>query len=214
MTRISRLECSKATLSSNSSNPEPPTLVARIEKEVDDLFKRKARFDWKDALESQLRRTNTDRKEIQRVMTEWNDRLNDSIEEEQQKIEEEQMIFLYFDPIEWWSSIGKEKYPLVYPLALPRLMKQSHNAFMERAFSANTLIDGVLRQSLGDENFELKALLRINRDLILQKFYHVYQKEISVLAELNRNLVGLDLDKGTEHLGMIMNLRRNKEKLK
>jgi hypothetical protein len=154
------------------------------------------------ALESQLYRTKTNPNEIERVMKEWDERINNNTEVEQRKIEEEHMIFLYFNPIEWWSSVGREKYPLVHPLALPRLMKQSHNAFMERAFSTNTLIDGVLRQSLGDESFELKSILRISRDWILQKFSHVDLEEIgdevAVLAELNRDIAGLDLDRWTK----------------
>ena len=66
-----------------------------------------------------------------------------SIEWERVTGDEPDILYIssIFDVLEWWKSIGRDKYPLVYMVALSIIALPASNAFLERIFSTCTRFD-------------------------------------------------------------------------
>ena len=82
-------------------------------------------------------------------------------------------IVEHFDIFKWWESIGKNSFPLIYPVAIRILALPDSNGNQERTFSAATWMDGKLNTRQNDMTFQMKVLLYKN-----QAFLEEHKKEV------------------------------------
>jgi hAT family C-terminal dimerisation region len=88
------------------------------------------------------------------------------------------IIVEHFDVFKWWETIGKNSFPLIYPIAIRILSLPDSNGNQERTFSAATWMDGKLNSRQNDMTFQMKVLLYKN-----QGFLEENKKEV---MEVNR----------------------------
>ena len=76
----------------------------------------------------------------------------------------------HFDVMEWWESVGKKSFPLIYNVACLILPLPDSNGDQERTFSAATWMDGKLKKRQSDLTFEMKVLLYKNTEFLRKHF--------------------------------------------
>ena len=84
-----------------------------------------------------------------------------------------EIIVEHFDIFQWWETIGKVSFPLIYPVAIRILSLPDSNGNQERTFSAATWMDGKLNSRQNDTTFQMKVLLYKN-----QGFLEEHKKEV------------------------------------
>ena len=90
-----------------------------------------------------------------------------------QWVKQWEIIIEHFDIFQWWNSIGKNSFPLIYPIALRILSLPDSNGNQERTFSAATWMDGKLNSRQNDTTFQMKVLLYKN-----QAFLEEHKKDV------------------------------------
>jgi hAT family C-terminal dimerisation region len=93
-------------------------------------------------------------------------------------IKQFEIIVEHFDVFKWWETLGKNRFPLIYPVAIRILSLPDSNGNQERTFSAATWMDGKLNSRQNDMTFQMKVLLYKN-----QGFLEEHKK---IVAEDNR----------------------------
>jgi hypothetical protein len=143
MKLLRRMNAEKATTSNN--------LEERAEKAVNKFAG--LYFDTEKELKAQYERMDKDPSSI-----DW------------EKVTGDEPDILYissiFDVLEWWKSVGRDKHPLVYTVALSIIALPASNAFLERIFSTCTRFDDPLRNRLKAKRFEMTVLLAVNEVLL------------------------------------------------
>ena len=89
----------------------------------------------------------------------------------------------HFDPIDWWEEVGRQRFPLMYPVAMRALSLPDSNGDQERTFSCGTWMDGKLSTRQSDATFEQKVLIKKNADFIQQHRDNV-KGEFKMASEL------------------------------
>jgi len=113
-------------------------------------------------------------------------------------IENWETIAQHFDVFNWWETVGKDLYPLIYPVACRILSLPDSNGGQERTFSAATWMDGKLVSKQSDMTFQMKVLLYKNKNFMAQHKI-VVKEEKKALAELRtRDLLKKTLKKATD----------------
>jgi hAT family C-terminal dimerisation region len=115
-------------------------------------------------------------------------------------------IVEHFDVFKWWESIGKNSFPLIYPVAIRILSLPDSNGNQERTFSAATWMDGKLNSRQKDMTFQMKVLLYKN-----QAFLEEHKKEVleenkkaaaartkALLESSTKNMKDSDIDEELE----------------
>ena len=74
--------------------------------------------------------------------------------------------------MDWWERVGRNSYPLIYPVACAILALPESNGNQERTFSAATWMDGKLKKKQSDLTFQMKVLLYKNRDFLERHKHH------------------------------------------
>ena len=146
-------------------------------------------FNAKEQLKAQRKRLQQDTKDI-----EW------------KKVDEEKDFdILYtsskFDLCEWWLSVGRKAYPMIYNIVPAIIAEPGSNDFQERTFSACTHFDDPLRQSLKVGRFEMAVLLAVNESL-LKKNVVADEKEVNEIINSVVELLQFD---AARDLGIDMN---------
>ena len=79
-----------------------------------------------------------------------------------------EIISEHFDVMDWWETVGRRDFPLIYPIACLILSLPDSNAGIERVFSGGTWMDGRLLGRQGDATYQMRVLLYKNHDFIKQ----------------------------------------------
>jgi hAT family C-terminal dimerisation region len=98
-------------------------------------------------------------------------------------------IVKHFDIFQWWESIGKSSFPLIYPVAIRILSLPDSNGNQERTFSAATWMDGKLRKRQTDMSFEMKVLLYKNQGFLEEHKKYVTEENRKAAAERTKALL-------------------------
>lgn len=116
----------------------------------------------------------------------------------------------HFDVMEWWETIGKRFYPLIYPVACCILALPDSNGDQERTFSAATWMDGKLNNKQTDLTFQLKVLAYKNSEFLKECRAHVKKEHMEEagmraqkLLEKSRSSMkeeGIELDSDAEEI--------------
>ena len=81
-------------------------------------------------------------------------------------VENIELVTRHFDVFGWWQQVGKDLFPLIYPVAIRALSLPESNGHQERTFSAATWMDGKLRSRQSDMTFQMKVLLYKNQEFL------------------------------------------------
>jgi hAT family C-terminal dimerisation region len=98
-------------------------------------------------------------------------------------------IMEHFDIFKWWNSIGRNSFPLIYPVAIRILSLPDSNGNQERTFSAATWMDGKLNARQNDMTFQMKVLLYKNQDFLEEYEKEVLEENKSAAAERTKSLM-------------------------
>merc|ERR1711997_861971 len=84
------------------------------------------------------------------------------------RVEELDVLYIssVFDLSEWWDQVGRNAHATVFLAVLLVLPNPASNGYQERVFSACTYFDDKLQQNRGDDSFEMKVLLAVNKNLV------------------------------------------------
>lgn len=99
-------------------------------------------------------------------------------------VENIELVAKHFDVFGWWQQVGKDLFPLIYPVAMRALSLPDSNGHQERTFSAATWMDGKLRNRQSDMTFQMKVLLYKNQEF-LDKHREFVKNDKKILA-MNR----------------------------
>ena len=93
--------------------------------------------------------------------------LKEEVEKKKIHLDESWVTFSKnFDVMEWWETVGKISFPLIYAVAILILPLPDSNGNQERTFSAATWMDGKLKKRQSNLTFEMKVLLYKNHDFL------------------------------------------------
>jgi hAT family C-terminal dimerisation region len=81
-------------------------------------------------------------------------------------VENIELVAKHFDVFGWWQQVGKDLFPLIYPVAMRALSLPDSNGHQERTFSAATWMDGKLRSRQSDMTFQMKVILYKNQEFV------------------------------------------------
>ena len=91
-------------------------------------------------------------------------------------------VSLNFDVLHWWVHVGRELYPLIFPVALLILSVPDSNGKQERTFSAASWMDGKLSKRQSGMTFQSKVLLYKNKGF-LEKYQDIIKKAYTKESE-------------------------------
>jgi hypothetical protein len=104
-------------------------------------------------------------------------------------IEKFDIIVEHFDVFKWWETIGKNSFPLIYPIAIRILSLPDSNGNQERTFSAATWMDGKLNSRQNDMTFQMKVLLYKNQGFLEENKKEVIEENRKAAAARTKALL-------------------------
>jgi hypothetical protein len=123
-------------------------------------------------------------------------------------IKQWEIIAEHFDIFLWWETVGKNSFPLTYPVALRILSLPDSNGNQERTFSAATWMDGKLGNRQNNMTFQMKVLLYKNKAFLEEHKKDVKEENRKAAAVRTKallkssmaNMKGSDIDDELEGL--------------
>jgi hAT family C-terminal dimerisation region len=109
-------------------------------------------------------------------------------------IKQWETIVEHFDIFKWWESIGKNSFPLIYPVAIRILSLPDSNGNQERTFSAATWMDGKLNTRQKDMTFQMKVLLYKNQAFLEEHKKDVLEENRKAAAARTKALLKSSMD--------------------
>ena len=73
-----------------------------------------------------------------------------------------------FDVLYWWVKVGRDLFPLIFPVAMSILSVPDSNGKQERTFSAATWMDCKLNKRQSMLTFQSKVLLHQNKGFLVR----------------------------------------------
>ena len=71
-----------------------------------------------------------------------------------------------FDPMKWWTDMGRHRFPLIYWVAIVHMSLPDSNGHQERTFSAAQWMDDLRRTTQHDATFEMKVIIYKNQEFL------------------------------------------------
>ena len=99
-----------------------------------------------------------------------------------------------FDVLYWWVKVGRDLFPLIFPVAMSILSVPDSNGKQERTFSAATWMDCKLNKRQSMLTFQSKVLLHQNKGFLV-RYKDDIQEAYKAQAERRTKAV-LDLAAG------------------
>ena len=101
---------------------------------------------------------------------------------DEQWMENWETVLHNFDVLHWWVHVGRDLYPLIFPVALLILSVPDSNGKQERTFSAASWMDGRLSKRQSGMTFQSKVLLYKNKGF-LEKYKDIIKQAYTKDAE-------------------------------
>ena len=155
------------SLSQQNSDVVDWTPQGEIDKLIEEYFDKEKQRDW-------IQYIQQNSKKYQALSENEKTKVNAML-----KKQDPLVVAEYVDVIQYWTTVGAREYPCIADMALIYSCIPDSNAFQERVFSRCTYHATKLTRSRSSENFEMKALLSMNRPNIdsLNSIWKVMEKE-------------------------------------